>query len=453
MNFKEWLLLELRVPPDFQSQLIKNRMIIDLHVDKDGNIKIGFGKPYYRLEQRTKRINIIDGDPHSDEFKKLIKSIKPYISDIEDWHVYVVNLSHYTTGKIKLRRSIHGEIEKDVNVDRKVSYYLKSRKKSRTEHYLPNYLYHGTSTELWYDGISKKGLLPRKQSGAGGIGSYGASGQISTQDVVYLASSPDAATKGAAIQSAERHGGYPVILRIDTNSLYPNKFVGDEDIDFDYEEYIKKGGNKSFPQFSINNMGTVGYAGKIPPSAIEPVMMTYGERETENLYRGRWLPWHDVERTEHAITKKLKNRNISTNESYWWGLLDADIIDKDSKIIKPDFTDEEIREIFKNSSWMPIAQKISRDLNYFGMRGIKSLKDMRLENYNLNHNDFNLIEMLIDSGLVEKNRDESLYVLNSFSDRYYLSIIKLAKELDKRNMTYQELVQQLNKMKKKWKYD
>ena len=61
--------------------------------------------------------------------------------DIEDWEVQV------------------SKFEPANKFSRTVGYWL-SRPEIRLANKMPKYLYHGTSTNLWYEGIKQKGLVP-----------------------------------------------------------------------------------------------------------------------------------------------------------------------------------------------------------------------------------------------------------------------------------------------------
>ncbi len=436
MRFREFLLNEIfGNENDIKKRLIKGYGI-QFHINDKGEIIPGlpsFGMPQYDIEPKYRSVSIQNGDPHSSEFKKVINYFKKFIPDIENWKTSVVNLSHH---KVPLT----GYSYPYRHRERSVSRFTKS-----TYQDIPKYLYHGTSTELWHEGINKSGLVPRLQTTAGRFGSYGRSMALSLGDRVYLSNDPDAAARGAAEQAAEQHGGYPLILKIDTYGLFPEKFVHDEDIDLSYKNYEK---NKEKPmsplKFSLKTMGTLGYSGKIPPSLIKPFSIAKWQEDKKGDKYLKWLPWEDVGRTEHAVTKQLKKGD--TYDLYrspnFYALLDAGIVEKeyrgDIKILEID--DEKIRKAIKDSvDWAQDAKKIADDFNDWGQKGVKGFSTS-LDNISDEAEPY--IKMLTDSGLYDISGGW-LQLKNYYNPENY---IKLAKLMRKHDMHYEDLLSALKEL-------
>ena len=155
----------------------------------------------------------------------------------------------------------------------------------------------------------------------------------------------------------------------------PDKFGNDED---------------SREVDSVRQMGTIAYSGRIPASIIQPMVM--GIKTNPDSFRfDKWVPYKETEMTEHPLTTKLKGNPsfLSDYDSpYYYALLDAGYIEvtegkdangfstgKQTKIVKP-ITDAIIRQLIKNSPWAPTAAAIMKDVNNFGMSGLKSLNRM-----------------------------------------------------------------------------
>lgn len=115
--------------------------------------------------------------------------------------------------------------------------------------------YHGTSTEIWERYISKKGLVPRGESGSAPAAGHGSSANPSKPDRVYLTTQVGLA-HFAALDAAKVHGGQPMVLVI--KGVNGDLMVADED------------SGKSTAEGSLAVMGAVAYMGTIPPSKIHP---------------------------------------------------------------------------------------------------------------------------------------------------------------------------------------
>lgn len=123
---------------------------------------------------------------------------------------------------------------------------------------LPPVMFHGTSSEaaeriLGWD----RGLVPRGESGA--EAAYGAamSAGPGSADVVHLASGYALGpAKFAARDAARTHGGHPVILEVDADALDMARLRPDDDSRA--ADWVG----------SMKTMGTLAYAGVVPPGAL-----------------------------------------------------------------------------------------------------------------------------------------------------------------------------------------
>ena len=347
---------------------------------------------------------------------------------------------------------------------RNVAYWLRQNT-ININNRLPENFYHGTCTNLWYLAIKQHGLMPRGMSGAGG--SYGAQNisALSQANLVYLSIHPDAAAREASRQAAKTHGGQPLILKIDTKGLFPERLHPDEDTQNRRKEKITA-------QDSIRMAFIVGYQGRIGPSAIEPFLL--GEEGVKNrTYVCKWVKFHDIPISEHPVTKKLKEKPlyILRGDAEYYALKDAGIIGeedydapagyKDKKVVlkKKDFTDEEIRNILNKSGWTQNMKAIIADLNEGYSGALYLLKEKRLPE-DLSKEDQKIVDILLESGLVEKetrkknwgsNPDEMITLLRlreTFFGHYEEQAIKLAKLLGKQD--FRTFANKIKEMIDKW---
>lgn len=129
---------------------------------------------------------------------------------------------------------------------------------------MPLYFYHGTSENRWND-IQNIGLTPRSETGiTPAYGAHISSAKTSNPNYVYLTGFFGSTARLAAIDAANIDQSIPVILRIDSKGIDPQKLRADEDA-------IPKNdplGNYDW-QYSIQNLDTVGYEGSISPQFIK----------------------------------------------------------------------------------------------------------------------------------------------------------------------------------------
>lgn len=369
-----------------------------------------YGFPHLEIQPGAKTVILQKMSPQSLDFRKMINALKSKYHDIENWNVTVyAQAMHMVTGNKK-----H---------DRTVSYWL-NQETANINDKLPTYFYHGTSTNLWYEGIKQNGLMPRNMTGSSG--SYGAQNlrALSQDNLIYLSTHPDAATRTAAQQSANKHGGKQLIIRIDSKGLFPEKFHPDED------------SRSKSAQGSINKMSIVGYAGRIPNSIIEPFLMKDGKS-----LRDQWVKFHDVEVTEHPLTTKLKQGQMPyTSDPEFLALLDAEIIKKkgysDYEIAR-EINDAEIKSIIKNAKWVSNARMIISDLDEAYKGHIFKLKSFYPKK-EFSDKQQEVIDLLLTSKILSKNKD--------YYDVYWgydkSQAIALAKLMGK--MTFKELTNQID---------
>ena len=426
------------------------------YVNPQGQLVKGYPEgsfvPYVELTPAAHEILARNLDPTSKLFKDIIQALRRKFPDIDGWTVNTMSLAHSQTGKIGWRGN---DPPHQHNAPRQVKYWT-SLPRTSFENQMPKYLYHGTSTELWYEGIKSNGLLPRRLNKAGAAGSYGTSKDaISNENHIFLAVHPDAAARNAAFQAAREHGGEPLILRISTHGLDRHRFRLDQDMDRTYAQVSaareKQGLRPPDPvKLSSTFMGAIAYEGKIPPSLIEPLML--GKREDGGRFNyNSWRRFEDVSRPEHPLTIKLNQafaseyNSISSHDSpYFYALREKGIVvpSKDSYhqyVVARKVTDAEIRKLIKESPWARDALQIDRDLHDWGMDGIKGLGYLPAKVPNDLHQ--KVIDLLVHSKVygIERHKDKSYLRWESpyGSD----SAIAIAKGIHQMKMTYRELEQ------------
>lgn len=463
MDFKKWL-NEVTADPSYnplarkvyrnqgsKTHLSGSRVF---HVDRG---KIVNGHPsggtsfhaYYELYPGQQSIQLHNIDPSGKEFKQVIKYLRKFIPKIDTFDVSLMNLSHpehSTKGKYY----------------HKVSYWIGQKDTSvNPRQKLPEFLYHGTSTELWYSGIKSKGLMPRNTNPSGVTGSYGASGALSHGDKVYLSVHPDMATRGAARQASSAHGGQPLILKISTHGLDIDKITGDEDMDREYQSTVKIAKEKgqrvpSFASVSQQRMGSVSYIGRIPASLIQPFLL--GKREPNGII-AKWEPFQDVGQEEHALTKKLKAGGwfSSYDSPYFYALVDEGIVKPTEQdrmhftVVDPSsITDKQVRELIKRSAWVMDAHAVSKDLNDYGKK-IKNLYyyQTKVDEPKLQK----IIDLLVRSGIyhIQKNTPPYRDYLSYDSWGTTEKAIQLAKDLHKNKLSYSDVLKAIDEIGEKYK--
>lgn len=150
---------------------------------------------------------------------------------------------------------------------------------------LPKYLYTGTSYYRW-EKIREEGLKPRSETSEEPVfGASISSAPPANPDHIYLAVTLGATVRWAA-SDASRDGSYPVILRIDSQGIDPNRIRPDVDIRSD--QWLD----------SFHKLGTIAYEGKIAPrfavsesvNLIELIQAKKGDRWEKP---GSWLEPQD----------------------------------------------------------------------------------------------------------------------------------------------------------------
>ncbi len=423
-NFLTWLEAKIapdtfspqKVPTDKGNRLLPSRYI---QLQKNGEITKGFDdkNPTMQIQPNAKSISTRNLQPQSRQFRTLAKSVQDkYGKDADNWDVQIYGASHNQTGNKNYYRSLK---------------YWMNQPSIDFSKGLPEFLYHGTSTNLWNDGIKQKGLMPRRLTGSSG--SYGNQGDsISLIDNVYLSIHPDAATRLAAEKASQQHGGNPLVLKIKTEGLFPEKFTPDED---SFEDSAVK---------SADKIGTVGYRGRIPFTNIQPFLMAT-KSDPKSWKYDKWGAYTETPLEDHPMLKKLKlGESLSSYDSptLIWSLLDAGVVEKDSynyKVVKQ-IDNDTLRKIIKESPWASICNDISRDLNDWGNKGLKSLDYHKSTSSNPAHQ--TIIDMLVSSGIYYGERE---YLTRSHSPDPH-KIIKLAKSMHEKGLDYRELVKILKDM-------
>jgi hypothetical protein len=461
MDFKKWL-NEVTADPSYNplarkvyrnqgsKPYLSNSKVF--HVD-GGKIVDGYPPSgtsfhaYYELYPRS--IQLHNVDPSSKEFKQVVKYLRKFIPKIDDFDVSLMSLSHPETGNRK--KYYH-----------KVSYWIGQKNTDiNPRQPLPEFLYHGTSTELWYSGIKKRGLMPRNMNASSAAGSYGASGALSHGDKVYLSVHPDMAARSAARQASSAHGGQPLILKISTKGLDVDKFTGDEDMDREYQSTVKLAKEKglrvpSFARVSQSRMGSVAYIGRIPASLIQPFLIA--KKEQSGMI-AKWDQFSDVEQDEHALTKKLKQGGwfSSYDSPYFYALVDEGILKSTEEdrhhfeVADPSsITDKQVRDLIKRSPWVMDAHAIAKDLGDWG-RQLKNLhySPTKVEEPNLQK----IIDLLVNAGIyhIQKNTPPYRDYLSYDSWGTTEKAIKLGKELYKNKLSYHDLLSAIDEINKKYR--
>ena len=336
MNFKKWLLnnylfQELRISDEIL-KLIDNSY---LDVDKNGNIveynpRSGV---YFNINKENKSLDISRISPLSKKFHKFIKTIKKYIHDILDFEVNVYF------------QAAHMQSD-DVNFNkRKVKYWMELDPVDINDK-MPEFLYHGTSSNLYNLYIKKYGLKSRGASGVGG--SYGSQNidSLSKDDLIYLSVHPDAAAREASNQASKIHGGYPLILQIRTSNLDQQRLHPDEDT------------KSTNPKKSIEIASVLAYQGLIPSDAIIPHSIKKDKK---------WQHYEQLETTENPLLKRIqeeKHLSLYQGDYYYYILLDAGIIDENGNVVNKNITNDQlVKFIKKGGVWADNARSIYKSFS------------------------------------------------------------------------------------------
>ena len=399
--------------------------------------------PHVEISPRGKTIKLQKLSPQSPDFRKIINALRSKYHDIDTWEVEVFFAAmHQQSGR--------------SNWNRDVAYWLRQNTVNLNNR-LPQYFYHGTSTNQWYMGIKQKGLLPRSLSGSSG--SYGAQNidSLSQSDLVYLSTHPDAAAREAARQAARKHGGRPLILRISSSGLFPEKFRPDEDA----ANRLRNASSTMTAQGSVRMASIVGYTGRIGASVIQPFLIGKDNQLTSNntIYC-KWEPFHDVPIGEHPLTQKLKDKQTPyVGDAEYYALKDAGVIGQEQEktasgwpttrvVIKKDVDDNEVRTILKNAGWAQTVKAILKDLDD-GYRGVLyRFKDRRVPD-EISPEDELLVKPLLASKMVTKEKwkdNPERYYLSSYD--YEDKAIELAKLLGRQD--FKQYSRKLIEMLDRW---
>jgi hypothetical protein len=421
VNFKTWLKNEAKFDPAITNLKVSNwankpqlSHSFSLILDKQGNVipyDYSVNKPHLTIHPKSKSMDLQKLSPQSTEFRRIVNALKVKYPDIQDWTV-----NHFFMA---------GHMQAAGERSRTVGYWL-SRPEIRLSNKMPHYLYHGTSTNVWYDGIKQKGLVPRSFTGS--TGSYGSQNisSLSQGDLVYLSTDPDAATREAAKQAARKHGGKPLILRIDTTGLDINKLEPDEDT------------KAVTPQASVDISSTLAYKGKIASSNIEPFLLGTQKQKGNRLYDD-WEKFYDVPVQEHPMTTKLKKGEAPySSDPEYYALKDAGLIDRIKKysdsghsfeydVVKnpEEITDPQIKSILKNSGWTQNVKMILNDLQN-GYRGVLHQLHNKIIPKELLKD--KTIKMLLDSGILTAADYEGSALLSLHgwnAEKYAISLAKI----------------------------
>lgn len=428
-KFKEWLYAEAKLDPSAtQPYKVDNgntkrlRRSFALTLDDRGNV-VSYdytqNKPHLEISPNSKSISLQKLSPQSAEFHKIVNALRSKYPDIDNWRT-----DHFFMA---------GLMQGAGTRSRTAGYWMKNPP-VQLANKMPPYFFHGTSTNLWYDGIKQKGLMPRRLTGSSGT--YGAQNisSLSQADLVYLSTDPDAAAREASGQAAAKHGGSPLILRISSNGLDASRLVPDEDTRTDSA------------QASINIGSILAYSGRIPPSSIEPFLLGTKKKKNNRLYTD-WEKFTDVEVTEHPVTTSLRKGEVPWSSSpEYYALKDAGIIgveetrdsnghtDRRTVIKDTEFDDQKIRSILKSSGWTNNARAILNDVGAGYSGTIYLLQTFTAPQELLEDQ---TIKMLIESGIITpRNHENNVHfeVRGWNSEKYAIALAKLMGR-----MSFQEL--------------
>lgn len=428
MKFREWLQQEATFDPKVaRPEVFKNATgkpylsrSFAVNVDNQGRVvphDYNGNRSHAEIQPKARSISLHKLSPQSQEFHRIIAALRPHYPDIDQWEVH-----HYFMAGLM---QAAGQRERTVN------YWLR-QPPVRLKNKLPQFFYHGTCTNLWYEGIKTKGLVPRKFTGSSG--SYGAQNvdALSHDDKVYLSTDPDVATRTAAQQAAAKHGGQPLILKINTQGLDPNKLAPDEDT------------KTNTPQQSVDMASVLAYTGIIPAGNIQPFLIGQ-EKQTNHRLHTDWEYFKDVPIGEHPLTRKLKNNQIPySGDPEYYALKDAGIIDQEEirppdgwpykrDVLKdPDITDDKIKSLLKNSGWTQNVKLILKDLNDGYSGHLYKLKNNKLTP---EMEASPLFQALLQSGLVTTNKYKDDTFLDVQSWNPEANAIKLAKLLGRQGFS------------------
>lgn len=415
-NFKEWMNLQQEAKADPSKFSNKSQ---SLKLDDTGNI-VGLTDEdyikrinYFEINPKAGILTLQKMSPQAPQFRKIVNALKKKYQDIDRWEVQIYGQAgHMMNGKPDQRNRTVGFWLGQTSVD--------------INNKLPKHFYHGTCTNLWYDGIKKNGLLPRKVSGSSG--SYGSQNvdSLSRDSMVYLSTHPDAAAREAAVQSSKKHGGKPLILRVDSSGLFQNRFHPDEDT------------RKDTGQQSIESMSVAAYEGRIPASILEPFLLGYKPEKSKYANSWEWKKFMDVPVEEHPLSKRLRDNDLPySGDPEYYALKDAGVLDREETyddrgfrnsrdIKKRDVSDSELKTILKNSPWTQNVRLIMRDLDS-GYRGtLFQLKGLKIPS-NLTPREQSMINLLQSSKILSIGN--GYYDIDSWNPES--KVIALAKNLGK----------------------
>ncbi|MCK9458430.1 MAG: hypothetical protein M0R80_02155 [Proteobacteria bacterium] len=168
---------------------------------------------------------------------------------------------------------------------------------------LPQFMYHGTSLHRW-EHIKEDGLKPLIASG----GEYGAepmSAPLTNPNNVYLSATFGAATRLAAYDASKKGtGDVPVVLKINTKQLDPQKIRPDEE------------SRATTWQKSLHGLNTIAYEGEIPPQSIE-LYKAWNQQTDKWENPGQWLEPTDFIAQQMLHRTGYKDIPNSTGKYKW----------------------------------------------------------------------------------------------------------------------------------------
>jgi hypothetical protein len=195
-----------------------------------------------------------NGLPTPDSYNEDGKNVEVFIEQRPDPKLTKVSIDGMSDIHPKLKKVLEFLIELDykledanLRLDNNPKTTLKDfLKQCDNNHKLPEFLYHGTSSNKAKD-ILENGLKPRKKTNIKPQYMTKSSGE-SNPELVYLCTYGTlGSAKFAARQSASNDGSKAVILKINTNDLFLSDLMPDED------------SNKKYWEDSIKTLGSIGY--------------------------------------------------------------------------------------------------------------------------------------------------------------------------------------------------
>jgi hypothetical protein len=407
-TFKQWLLTEAIIDKEEFIKEINSteHYYLHLQLSPDGKILItspNIENDVIKIDKKHKSIEAKGSlQPLSKNFANVINTIKKIYPEILNYTISSTGVAGFRNPAMK---------------NRTVQYWI-DQQRTDPKANLPEYFYHGTSTNLYNMFIKEQGLVPRQISGSSG--SYGASVKALSRGMFnYLTIHPDYATREAALQAARNHGGLPLILKINSHAIDPTRLFPDEDAKTEtWEESMKK-------------IGTVAYKGIIQNSSIIPYEIS------KDNNRFKWSPYEETPIMDHpayenlTITKEHRNK-----DSIFFALYDKEIIDIKGNLLKS-ITSEEFNKIIKNAKWATNAWLIHESMKNGSLR---HTYNNVISKSNFNEKSQKIVLDLYNNGILNDYLGmKSIYTWEY--DEAIQSTIKYAKHLGKNS--WQEIEQKL----------